>query len=104
MKQLSISIAKDFSDTPGGRFIKEGAFSGEEFRERILKPKYKEAVASGANILVDLDGCMGYPSSFLDESFGKLSREFPNENVYEKFQFISQDQPGLVDVIKKMME
>ena len=34
---MLITISKDFSETPGGRYILEGNFSDEEFREKILK-------------------------------------------------------------------
>ena len=33
-------IASEYSRTPGGRFIHEGKYSGEDFRETILKPLY----------------------------------------------------------------
>lgn len=103
MAYINFSIAKDFTDTPGGRYIKEGEFSGEEFRVNKLIPLYEAAVEKGCTILMDLDGCMGYPSSFLDESFGGLARLYPKDKVFERFEFISEDQPGLIDEIKKMM-
>lgn len=31
---IVIDIAQDYTKTPGGRFINEGKFSGEEFREK----------------------------------------------------------------------
>lgn len=37
-----MNIPKDFSSTPGPRFKKHGAYSGEEFREKILIPWLKE--------------------------------------------------------------
>ena len=41
---MRINIANDFSKTPGGRFVTEGAYSGQEFREKILSPRYNEAI------------------------------------------------------------
>ncbi len=104
MQYIKFSIAKDFTDTPGGRYENEGDFSGESFRKEKLVPLYDEAVAKNKIILMNLDGCMGYPSSFLDESFGGLARQYPNENVLEKFKFVSEDQPGLIIEIEKMMK
>lgn len=104
MDNIKISIARDFSTTPGGRFKDEGIYSGEEFREKILLPKYEKAKEDGIKIELDLDGCMGYPSSFLDESFGKLAGVFRNEDVFNMFIFRSKDQPTLVDDIKRYME
>lgn len=66
-----ISIANDFSSTPGGRFRTDGPFSGEQFREDVLIP----ALGSAPSITVELDGTRGYPSSFLDEAFAGLVRK-----------------------------
>lgn len=66
-----ISIARDFSRTPAGRFKADGPKSGEAFREDLLYPALKEA----DSVEVDLDGALGYGSSFLEEAFGGLVRE-----------------------------
>jgi len=57
MKQ--IDIAKDFTKTPCSALIKEGRFSGEEFRISILVPKLKEAIKGGTRLVFDLDGTAG---------------------------------------------
>lgn len=103
MNNIKISIAKDFSKTPGGRFITEGDCSGEKFRNDILIPKFKQALKNNVKLEIDLDGCMGYPSSFLDESFGGLARRYPKEKVSQLLVFKSVDQPGLVQIILDMM-
>lgn len=73
----TISIVKDFTPYPGGRYRKNGKGSGEEFRERFLLPPLR----SGDSLTVDLNGASGYPPSFLEEAFGGLVREgfTPNE-------------------------
>ena len=38
-----IKVATEYSKTPGGRTRKDGPYSGEDFRETILIPKYEEA-------------------------------------------------------------
>ena len=53
---ITINIAKDYTRTPGGRHISEGAYSGEDFRIRILKPKYIESKKNGDELTVILDG------------------------------------------------
>lgn len=101
MSEKILKISKEFSSTPGGRFAKEGDFSGEEFRDKKLIPAYDRAVEENKKLIIDLDGCMGYPSSFLDESFGGLARLYPERNILDTVDFISQDQPGLIDEIKE---
>jgi len=101
---IIIKIAEEFSNTPGGRFEKEGPHSGEAFRNKILEPKYLEAKEKGESILVDLDDCYGYPISFLEEAFGGLARKYPKENVLEKVDIKSNDQPSLIDKIKQYIK
>jgi len=67
-----ISISKDFSPTPAGRYYpQDGDFPGELFRDTILVPSLKKY----AKTIVNLDNDSGYGSSFIDEAFGGLLRE-----------------------------
>jgi hypothetical protein len=70
MPTSHLSIAKDFSAFPAGRERKDGPYSGERFREEILMPRLE----SSESLEIDLDGTMGYGSSFLEEAFGGLVR------------------------------
>lgn len=99
-----LSISKNFSRTPGGRFRREGPYSGEEFREDLLIPYFLKAKEERVKLVIDLDGCMGYPSSFIDESFGGLARQFSNKNVLDTLNFKSEDQPDLVEIICDVMK
>lgn len=101
---IIINIAKDFSDTPGGRFIKEGPYSGELFRNNYLLPKYKEAKEKSQKLIIDMDGCYGYASSFLDEAFGVLSEELKDKKIMDNIKIISNDEPGLKKRIEKLIE
>ena len=80
MEDLKITIATQFNDKLGGRWIKLGPFSGEEFYNTLLEPKYLEARKNKIKLHIYLDGTKGYGSSFLDQSFGELAR---NNNVPE---------------------
>lgn len=71
---MTYHIAKEFSETPGGRFRKHGPYSGEEFRDDVLCGLLRKAVASDEKLAVVLDGTGGYGSSFLEEAFGGLIR------------------------------
>jgi len=101
---IYLSIAKHFTESPGGRYEKEGRFSGENFRDNQLIPKYLEAKNADVILQIDLDGTYGYATSFLDEAFGGLAEAFGKKDVLERLDFISYDQPGLVDQIRKYIE
>ncbi len=94
-KIIKISIAKDFSVTPGARYKKEGDFSGEEFRDKILEPAFLRAKKEGCKLVVDLDGTIGYGTSFLEEVFGGLARtQGPNE-VFSVLEVLSTEEEYL---------
>ncbi|WP_417377286.1 STAS-like domain-containing protein [Gimesia maris] len=98
---IRIDIAKDYSYTPGPRLKTEGDFSGELFRETILLPAVREAVARNDRILVDLDGTSGFGTSFLEESFGGLIRNDKIDDVALKTLLTLQslEEPWLVDEV-----
>ena len=66
---MNISVAEDFSRFPAGRFLDDGPFPGAKFREQLV-----EALRKSKDVTVQLDGTMGYGSSFLEEAFGGLVR------------------------------
>jgi hypothetical protein len=66
-----LNIAKQFSRSPAGRYRTDGPFSGEAFREDLLLPALSQSEA----LEVQLDGVLGFGSSFLEEAFGGLVRE-----------------------------
>ena len=96
---MVINICSDFSDTPGARYKSEGNFSGEEFRDTLLNPKFREAKESGKKLTINLDGSYGYPTSFLEEAFGGLARIHGAKVVLEILEFISDDEPSLIQEI-----
>ena len=98
---LTIIIAKDFSETVGGRYRKEGDFSGEQFREELLKPRFIEATSLNVPLLIDFDGGYGYPTSFLEESFGGLVRDgFSKDVVLKTLEFKSLDNFKIIERVK----
>ncbi|WP_420723928.1 STAS-like domain-containing protein [Hwanghaeella sp. LZ110] len=91
---FEISIARDFSRTPGPRFIRQGEASGEKFRRSVLQP----ALERYQFITVILDGTAGYGSSFIDEAFGGLIRVdgFSADELRKRIRIISNEEVELI--------
>lgn len=96
---VHIDIAKDFSPTPGGRYRADGRWSGEEFRETFLVP----ALRAGNSVEVDLDGPLGFTTSFLEEAFGGLVRIF-GPDVVGRVKFVAEARPGRVEKAKAFVQ
>ncbi len=90
---VKISIARDFSKNPGARHNEDGNHSGEAFFNNILLPKFEEAEKSDVKLEVDLNGLYGFPSSFVSESFGKLSILKGADQVNARIVFVSDENP-----------
>lgn len=103
---IQIKIASAFSTCPGPRYIIEGDYSGQLFRETILKEAIKGAIEAKCKISVDLDGTAGYGTSFLEESFGGLIREdhIAYADIKRYLEIISKDEPNLIDDINAYLE
>jgi len=70
MQEHTLNLIKEYPNFkyPGHRSRSQSINSGEEFRDDILIPflkKYK-----GDNIIINLEGAVGFPPSFLEEAFG----------------------------------
>lgn len=101
---LVINIAKDFSETPGARSREDGKYSGEEFREEVLIPKFLEAKEKKEKLLIDFDGGYGYLISFLEEAFGGLARKFGSKEVIQILEFKSDEEIALIDRVITYIE
>lgn len=88
----TIRIAKDFSDVPSGRFLADGDFNGQKFREEWLVPLLeKDEVVD-----VVFDDAEGYGSSFLEEAFGGLVRMhgYTREFLAKHLRLVAQSLTG----------
>lgn len=87
----TINIARDYTPYPGGRYPADGKGNGTTFRDNFLLP----VVRDGKRVDIILDGAAGYPSSFLDEAFAGLVRNYgyTPEQVLGAFHFVA-NQPG----------
>lgn len=95
MEYIVISVARDFSKTPGPRYKEEGEFSGEDFFERILESKFLKAIEENKKLKIDLDGTIGYGTSFLEHVFGGLARKYTPQKVNEIIEIISTEEEYL---------
>lgn len=86
---ITVNVARDFTQFPSGRSKLKGETSGEAFREKFLEPPIRD----GKEILVELDGTIGYSSSFLEEAFGGLVRSLsmPAGRLMKILHFKSDD-------------
>lgn len=91
-----ITVSEDFSKFPFGRSRKDGAHSGEAFRDDHLIP----ALKAYDQITVVLDGTAGLGSSFLEESFGGLVRNgYSSDLILKRINFVSNDDPSYIEEI-----
>jgi hypothetical protein len=100
-QKMDLNIAKEFTDTPGPRKRAEGEHSGQQFLEELLRPRFVSALESGSMLHVNLDGAVGYPTSFLEEAFGGLAREFGSDKVQGNIEITCNDEPYIGEQIRK---
>lgn len=105
MDNLILEVTS-FSITPGSRYRNEGtkSHSGQEFREEYLEPKFVEAEKNKTKLIVNLDGTIGYGTSWLEEVFGGLARKYGKSKVLSILDFISEEEPYLIDDIKEYIK
>ncbi len=101
---VKIKLSVDFSTTPGGRLIAEGAFSGELFRESLLLEKYEEAERENTVLEVDFDDCYGVGTSFLEEAFGVLVRNYHKHGILKRLKIVAMEDETIPGNIKKYIE
>lgn len=92
----TLSVVRQFSTCPGGRLKKISTFSGEAFRDDLLVP----ALERGGKVIVELDGVVGYGSSFLEEVFGGVVRVMhwmSREQVNAHLQIASQQESWITE-------
>lgn len=102
MNTKTLNIEKDFTWAPAGRYRKHGDYTGQVFREDFLVPALNEA----SKVIVNLDGVIGYGSSFVEEAFGGLIREenFRKALLKEKLEIYSDEFPSIINEIWKYID
>lgn len=94
---IKYMFAEEYTKYPGGRFEKIGEYSGEHFRETVLRKIFEE----NKTIEIDATGLvMSLSPSFLYECFGELAVEYGLEKFKKTVKLYSDDNPNLTE---KMM-
>ena len=90
---VTISVARDFSRFPAGRFPEDGPYNGTKFRDEHLVPALS-ALEPGARLVVNFDGVSGFGSSFLEEAFGGLVRagRFSRAFLDERLSVVAEEE------------
>lgn len=91
---LNLSIL-EFTDTPGVGYRDLGTFSGEQFLDEYLLPKYQQALKEECNLLVDLDGTGGYGPSFIEVAFKGLVEKTKDKKIKERLIVSFEDDPQM---------
>ncbi|RYY79892.1 MAG: DUF4325 domain-containing protein [Moraxellaceae bacterium] len=108
MKDIIINIAQDFNRRPVGRSRKNSSHSGEAFRDDILLPKLQEVIEinDGSKILVDFTGTTMQGSSFLEEAFGGILRNYNfTADILKKYlTIVSPRRPAIEQTIWQYIE
>lgn len=89
MTEKNINFVQEFTDCPGGRLEIHGDHSGQEFREKFLRP----ALDGFDRVILNLNGAVGFPSSFIDEVFGVLSEQIGYDTMKQKLVINLTDDP-----------
>lgn len=98
---ITVNIAKDFTRYPTGRLKKNGATSGEAFREQFLE----EPLSKGEKVQVEFDGTIGYGSSFLEEAFGGLVRKLRiAPSVLNDILILKSSDPSIETEVRQYIE
>lgn len=87
-------FAEKFSKNPGLRFRNLSDFSGEQFREEILEPCFK----NNSRIIINVDGVeSALGASFLSEAFGSLAVKYGKKRFDQIIQFDTKTVKGRIN-------
>lgn len=89
----------DFTEYPGLRHCDISDDSGEAFYHKILNHSFRKSLEADEKILINLDGTVGYPPSFIDEAIGNLVYDFTLEIVKKYVEIKSDEEEYLLDDI-----
>jgi hypothetical protein len=93
---MKINLGLEFGRYPAGRYLTDGPYSGQKFREDFLIPALN---GPDEEIEIVLSDARGLKSSFLEEAFGGLVRAgFDANALIRRFKFVSRDPSLEVEI------
>lgn len=96
-EKIVYDFAKEFTKTPGPRYESLGEFSGERFRNEVLKKlldEYSRVEIDGSGITTS------FSPSFLSEAFGELVKEFGTDEFFNRVRLFSTTNEKLEEKFK----
>lgn len=93
---MKINLGQQFGRYPAGRYLADGPYNGQKFREDFLIPALNGA---DDEIEITLSDARGLKSSFLEEAFGGLVRlGYAPDDLIRRFKFVSRDPSLEVEI------
>lgn len=100
-KIVIYNFSEEYSKYPGGRFERLGPFSGEDFRDKVLRTIFE----TDKSIEIDATGVVtSFSPSFLDECFGSLAKEYGLDIFNKRVKLFSSDNPALTEKMMHYVE
>lgn len=103
-KEVITKNITEFSLSPGPRYRRTGEDSAEEFYEEYLSKWMTDAKDDDKKLRIVLDGTSGFLSSFLDESFNRLIKDFEVDYLKKNIEIVSDEEPQWRDMIYTMFK
>lgn len=91
MNTIVVKVS-DFTTLPGARHREDGDGSADQFfEERVLPILRKILENKESKIIIDLDGTLGYASSFISQLAVRIKGEVHNKRTIKKRLIIKSD-------------
>lgn len=95
---MKLEIARDhFKYTSGKRYRREGEYSGEEFRDEILYPRWLMCEQMKSFMEINFDQLTGYTDEWLEEVFGGFIRKYGHPNYMRRITIKCTKEYGLIN-------
>lgn len=96
--KIVYDFAKEFTETPGPRYASLGDFSGEKFKDEVLRnllEEYDKVEIDGSGIKTS------FSPSFLSEAFGSLSVEMGADTLLGRVRLYSKTNDKLEEKFRQ---